>query len=90
MDHPKDIIEAVHNDLVEAVNDEGSINAFLKYMNGDRFFPNRGEWDGVSYRTLQRLYVWRRTNLSGQNHYLQTLYQVSLMVQDYFEHKREN
>jgi hypothetical protein len=88
MQNPTDTIREVHEHIKVAIEDFGSINAFMGYMGGNTYFKNRQHWGTLTYPTVRKIYRWRPNNRSGNQFMIDTLYALYLMAQDYHDHKR--
>ena len=87
MEHPHKQISEIQHALEIAVGRCGSIKAFLDRMNDtNRYYPMRLEWDGLSYPTIRKVYLWDESQEASFA--IDTLYRVHLMVEDYFESER--
>lgn len=87
MEHPHTQISEVQHALEIAVGRCGSIKAFLDRMNDpSHYYTMRFEWDGISYPTIRKVYLWDDSIETSFS--IDTLYRVSLMVDDFFENER--
>jgi hypothetical protein len=87
MEHPHKQISEIQHALEIAVGRCGSIKAFLDRMHDtNHFYTMRIEWDGISYPTIRKLYLWDDSQSSSFA--IDTLYRVHLMVEDFFENER--
>ena len=86
MEHPHTTISEVQERLVKACGRAGNLKRFMDFMQDlQRFFPSRGEWDGLSYPTLRKVYHWTEHDTASFS--MDTLYRVHLMVEDFERNK---